>query len=237
MSQNNVNNTGASGDDTLAVLGGAGGGGPPAALPPMLDAMDTGTPKRSIRLGPVVTAVAILAGAGMLVGMRQLGLGPKFAAADDKLASQIPQQSPMMIATQESLLAEIGAARTTNQVPPDKLRKNPFIIAYAVGVTEATQAASTDDPDAKNKAAARGLAERMARERADREKNIKSALEGMKLQGVMGGRVPLARINGEVYRVGDSVGKYFVVKSIAGRSAEIEADGKVFVIEMAEGLK
>ena len=50
----------------------------------------------------------------------------------------------------------------------------------------------------------------------------------------MMGRVPLARINDELVRVGDFAGESFKVVEILPLAVTLEADGKKFTLELAE---
>jgi hypothetical protein len=87
-----------------------------------------------------------------------------------------------------------------------------------------------DNPEAE----ARRLAEMARRDREQRALGITQALEGVVLHGVMAGRIPLARVNGETVQVGDRVAEFFTVAAIHGRSIDLEADGQVYSVEMAD---
>ncbi len=218
--------------DALSVLN--SGQEPGSTMPPMMDALHGAPVRRSISLGPIMMAVAVIAAGGLLFGMRQLGLGPKFTFAGGSLDTQVPEQNKSLAANQEILMAELGALRTSNQVSPDQLRKNPFALAYVVGIAANAQPIDPNDPDAARKAAERGMAERLAKAKADRTKNLESAFKELQLQSVLGGQRPVARINGEVFRVGDTVAKFFTVKAIHGRSVDLDVDGEIRKIEMGD---
>ena len=56
----------------------------------------------------------------------------------------------------------------------------------------------------------------------------------LKLQGVIGGSRPAARVSGQAVRVGMKLGEFFTVLEITGRSVVVEADGMRFEIAMGE---
>ncbi len=218
--------------DALSVLN--AGNEPGSAMPPMMDALQGGQARRSMSLGPVMMVAAVVAAGGLLFGMRQMGLGPKFTLAGGSLDTQVPEQNKSLAANQEILMAELGALRTSNQVKPDQVRKNPFTLAYVLGQSAEAVPVDPNDPEAARKAAERGMAERLAKAKAERAKNLEIAFKELQLQGVLGGSRPVARINGNVFRVGDTVAKYFTVKSIHGRSVELDVDGEIRVIEIGD---
>ncbi len=220
------------GQDALSVLN--SGNEPGSTMPPMMDALQGPQVRRSMSLGPAMMIAAVVAAGGLLFGMRQMGLGPKFSLAGGSLDTQVPEQNKSLAANQEILMAELGALRTSNQVKPEQVRKNPFTMAYVLGLSAEAAPIDPNDPDAARKAAERGMAERLAKAKSDRAKNLEVAFKDLQLQGVLGGSRPVARINGNVFRVGDTVAKYFTVKSIQGRSVELEIDGDVRVIEMTD---
>lgn len=216
-------------DATLSALGvGAG-----QAMPPMLDGLSGSRPKKRLHLSAISMVLAVMMAGGLLVGMRQLGLGPKFASAKDGPEIQLPGDNKMHAANQELILAELNASRTTNQVPQDRVKKNPFKIAFALGLpSEMTPVAAKPgdkaDPEAIRMA-------KLAKKKMERAKDIAARKLTLKLQSVLNGTRPVARINGTVFRVGDTVEDYFTIKSISGRSVELEVDDELFTIDMTEG--
>lgn len=219
-----------SSQQTLAVLGQDQNR---STLPPMMDAVEGATHRKRLPTGPLMMLAVVAAAGGLLFGMRQMGLGPKFTFANEKLNTEIPEQNKSAAANQELLMAELGALRTANQVPVDGLRKNPFMLAYAIGL-KADAPLASDDPEAARRQNAKALAERILKAKAERAKAIKEKLAELQIQGVMGGSNPVCRINGRVYRAGDTVSDHFTVKTISGRSVELEADGELYIVEMPD---
>ena len=52
---------------------------------------------------------------------------------------------------------------------------------------------------------------------------------------MIGGRVPVAQISGDLVRIGDRIGEYFVVVAIEGRLVRLEADGREFTLTLDDG--
>lgn len=74
--------------------------------------------------------------------------------------------------------------------------------------------------------------EELARQR--RYDEVISEAKSFKLQGVVGGTRPAARVSGQAVAVGSKLGSYFTVTKITGRSVVIEGDGKRFELAMGE---
>lgn len=134
---------------------------------------------------------------------------PEKAARYDRIMKDLQQlQTPLDIALGE--LAKIPAL-----IPTDQKVAKPFEpIAQAPGITP-------EDKTASNRAAKIAM---------DRD-----AAKKLELQSVMGGKVPLARIDGKFYRIGDLVNEKFIVRAIDHRSVVVEANGETFEVEMKVG--
>lgn len=74
--------------------------------------------------------------------------------------------------------------------------------------------------------------EELARQR--RLDEVISEAMSFKLQGVVGGTRPAARVSGQAIAVGSKLGSYFVVTKITGRSVVIEGDSMRFEMAMGE---
>ena len=67
--------------------------------------------------------------------------------------------------------------------------------------------------------------------KAERLKQIKAELEGLKLQSLLSGRKSLAVINGKVYNDGDNVGS-FTITAINPTGVRLTADGNTYTLVM-----
>ena len=62
---------------------------------------------------------------------------------------------------------------------------------------------------------------------------IQQTIDGLKIQSIMGGRVPLAKISNETYTVGDIVAELFKIVAIEGRTVTlVTADGEEFQLTL-----
>lgn len=174
-----------------------------------------------------VTGLVLLVSAVMLYGMRQAGMRSGMTFTEVKIDYQREDVSPAMLATQRRILEDLQRSERPTQIPADKLAKNPFEL---MSTTPATAAVSED----RSIAEAQRLAEQARQARADHLEKVQSSLALLHLKSVMEGRVPLARINDQTARVGDTVGEYFKVSRINGRSVELTAEGQTFILEMSD---
>ena len=79
-------------------------------------------------------------------------------------------------------------------------------------------------------------AEQERRIREEQEARWAEALSRISLQGVVGGRVPLARIDGETVRVGDTLGEgMFTVEAIDGRSVVLRWEQRRWRLRYGQG--
>lgn len=171
--------------------------------------------------GVLVLLLVVAVAAGVLLGMRQMGMGPKLALADIKIDYPIEGPAPTAGADHERILADLQTGHGVKRVPPDMVQTNPF--AWRSLLPKDKPAAQPQDP--------MDLSRRQAEERRAK---ITDAAAQLVLNSLMGGRVPMARIDGQLVRVGDRVGEYFTVASIAGRTVELHADDQVFTLIMGE---
>lgn len=188
--------------------------------------------RRRVSGSTVLVAVVLVVAGGVLFGMRQIGLGPKSAAAAGKTKLEVPEPSAVSKVDHRAVLADLTASRTEHQVPKEQVKKNPFVLAVVTGTTEVPVG---DYADREAAEARRAAEEAKAKAKAAREQVIVQALGQLQLHGVMGGSSPVARINQKLYRVGDVVAEHFVLRAIHGRSVELEADGRVAQLEMSDG--
>ena len=105
------------------------------------------------------------------------------------------------------------------------MQKNPFRMADVVAPTAVV-------PNGDPNAASRAAAERARRDAETKHGKVQAALSTLKVNGIIGGSNPVARISGEAVRVGDTVGEIFTVKTIQGRSVELENEGVTYTLSM-----
>jgi hypothetical protein len=188
--------------------------------------LDAGPRKSRISHNTILLMGVIAVAAVVLLGMRKVGLGPASAQAMADFDAKLLEAQNQPRRDHRPVLADLNASRTTLQVPDTDVRANPFLI---------TVAEVTPDPALAERRAADALraeAERLKQLQGKREQELRSAIANLRLNSVLGGGRGRARINGQLVGVGDRVGDFFILKTIHGRSVELEAEGRLFHLEM-----
>ncbi|MEM6333801.1 MAG: hypothetical protein AAF823_10735 [Planctomycetota bacterium] len=116
----------------------------------------------------------------------------------------------------DRVLAIFATDPTEKQVPVGLLKKNPFSLRVQRVVTETGEAAPEID-----------LAEQK------RQAELRQAYRRLKLQSVIDMRVPVAVINGDMYRVGQQI-EGFEIAAISSRNQAVKltAGGRDWVLRM-----
>jgi len=167
----------------------------------------------------MVAALVILGASGGIFVMRQVGLG-----AASVIASIVVDYDPNEFkkgATDPAVLEELARGRMAVQVPAEVIENDPFRLEAArteVAVVEAPRPVVS--------------AEELARQQ--REKKIKDASGKIEVQSIMGGPIPLARINGTMVRLGDTLLEVLKVESIQGRMVVLRGGDQLFGYTMGE---
>lgn len=180
----------------------------------------------------LIIAIAIVAG-GMLFGMRQFqgdltagGVNkqaeakieealtkwsmPQTVASDDPLA---PASIEALFRETDSIISMLSSDFRQQHVPVEYVKKNPFTLKLA---ETATAAGPTVNKSARVEA-------------------LKQDLRQFTLQTVMNGRVPIAVINGEMYRTGQQLGSFTIAKiDTAALTVTVTAEGHSFNLMMNE---
>lgn len=189
-------------------------------------------PSKKVSSQAVVLGVVLLGAGAVLFGMRQLGMGPKLSLANLKIDYEPVETGADGAARTSKVLKELELVAQPTQIKGEELGRNPFRLVAIAAPTEEL----TDDSwkrQAETDAAARQAElERKALEAANSA--LTAELARLKLYSIMGGRVPLARINEETVTIGDTVGGRFVVLNIEGRVVTLEAEGKQFTLSVED---
>lgn len=186
--------------------------------------------KLSAHMAVAVGVVAV--GAGVIYAMRYIGMQ---AGLDEQVVSiDYTSESnnsdfnkrfgTVMEQLDESTIAvQLSEYRSFVDAPfarPSAMANND-IVRPEPGMSEAERLALQRKRD-----------EELARQR--RFDEVISEAKSFKLQGVVGGSRPAARVSGQAVAVGSKLGSYFTVTNITGRSVEIEGDGLRFELSMGE---
>lgn len=194
---------------------GEGGGG---AAQTLGDLGSGSKPARRVSMQTLVLALVLVASGASLYMMRKQGMqgGLKFKTIP--VATEIEKPSAATSAAESRILADLARASMPSTGEVERLHKNPFLL---------------DTPAPAAAAAAVPVAQKLS---DDRQAMIREKLAGVRLNGVMQGPVPLARINERLMRVGDLVEDIFLVAQIHDRSVDLIADGQTFTINMGESV-
>lgn len=204
---------------------------------PAIPGMEFGNGSRQgISSSVIAMALVVLVGAGLVFAMRKIGV--QGVAASTLLAADLDLDKVRSADAFEhkKLVADLKASRVDRQVDVDNLRRNPFTMPEAVqearrkrDAEEQARRAQTPDPNNMHQHQAAANGDNKAAVRA--QAIAKEAAE-LKLQSVVAGSVFLARINGQIYRVGDQVGEYFLIMDMDGRSVTLTVDGQIYILTM-----
>lgn len=177
-------------------------------------------PSRIPGSGFLVLGLVIVVAGGSLYMMRKFGANRNIAVADIKI--DYPMDATGSLAPDDNehirVLNDLSGPDSSVQVPLDEVREDPFEIP-----TDEVEIAAGPEEDPE--------AERL-RQLAERKKVIQNAFNSLDLNSVLGGSIPIARISGQPVKTGDTIGEYFTVIAIHGRSVDLMADGEKYTLEM-----
>lgn len=177
---------------------------------------------------PLVLALVVVVSASALYAMRSIGIkhaiafdgGPEFDFDANKDAA--------FQAHYDKVMGELSSVNNPLDIALVDFGKSPF----ALPVVELV-ASEGPKPILSVPNLGPTPEQRAALEAARRREFITNEAGKVIVQSVMDGRVPLARINDEIYRMGDTVNEVFKIVAIEGRSVTLEAEGQRFTLNMA----
>lgn len=188
-------------------------------------------PKKRLPMDRILIVGVVVVAAGVLFGMRQIGVAPRTSMAVNTSNLKLADVARPNV-DHSGLLADLGAARTSRQVPTDKVQKNPFVL---MGMVLSPQS-PVDGAMPDSLKSAREERERLAKAKAERAGLLQAEFKSFELAAVIGGSQPVARINNKLYKIGDKVGKFHTLKDINSlqRRVELEADGQIVTLAMEQ---
>jgi hypothetical protein len=162
--------------------------------------------------------IVVLVGIGSIWSMRQYGGGPATATAStgqDVVAQYLQRDTDQATSSTpgEEHLNVLHRSYTEQQIPVDDLDANPFLVHHGAGGNDA---ASLEPGAAAESRRNRRLAE------------LETLVRTMHVQSTMTGRTPLASINGQVLRTGETVeggpdDVTVILRHVEGNSVQLEA--------------
>ena len=116
----------------------------------------------------------------------------------------------------DDILKKFTGDPTVHQVPIEYVKKNPFTLPEA----------ENPEPDSVGP---------VASSTRSRREVLEQELDKLKLESVIGGNMPLAVINGQFVKAGQSVGGFTLTKVGSGsRSVEMASEGMTFTLSMSD---
>lgn len=226
-------------EKTLSLMSGvARPEGLPEAADLDLQSMKTGS--RMLNQGTLVVVAVFLVAAGSLYAMRLSQSDNETDPAAKEVEARVDQALAKLTKTPtlgqdnplrrdnldalfdntEQVVAMFVSDPTTQQVPIEYVKKNPFTIP----ITRA-------DPSLSGTAADNQVG--LDREARERLRKLQFEFADLELQTVMRGRVPIAIISDQMLRPGDLVGS-FTVKAIHvdSLSVDLENEGRIYTLTM-----
>lgn len=178
--------------------------------------MATGT-SRSLPLQAMAVGLVLIVAAGSLFLMRRQGTRAGIDFSNTNVVTAV-DTSIKKVENEKEILAALET-RPPEQVPKEKVPDSPFRI-NKLGDSGDSGSRGGVDPA------------RYAEER--RRVEIQEALGKLQVESVMHGRVPIAKISGKLFRVGDSVGGLFTLERIEDRSVFLAVDDKEYELSMVK---
>lgn len=196
-----------------------------------VSAISSSAPESKVSAQLVVALGVVAVGAAVIYAMRYIGMQ---AGLDQQVASieyASETNSSEFKQRFSTVMRDLDESTTAVQLPEDQQFVDaPFSrpSAMAEESVPATPGMSEEERLALQR-------QREAeREREQRRDQIITEAKRLRLQGIVGGSRPAARISGQAVRAGMTLGEYFTVVEITGRSVVVEADGMRFELALGQ---
>jgi hypothetical protein len=179
----------------------------------------------------LVIAMCVLAiGGGAIYGMRYIGM----QAGLDENAVSIDYTSESDVADVNKRFTSVMRNLDESSIAVQLVSLESFADSpFARPTTEIEDEIPVDPGMSQEERLALQKQREIERQQAERKEQVISEAMRFKLQGIIGGSRPAARVSGQAVRVGMDLGEFFTVKVITGRNMIIEGDGMQF--ELAIG--
>lgn len=179
-------------------------------------------PRARPRTQTLLIAAVLASSAGIIYAMRQYGMGAGMTFTTPSVTYEPDKALAKLSEGQVRVLAELALSATLVQ-GEDSIEKNPFRLDPGSAALPLAQ----DDIPIDDEGVRRALEAEKARQA--RVAAAERAFAAMKLSSVLMGRVPLARINEQMLRVGDTISDFRVVE-IRAESVRLEAEGELYTL-------
>jgi len=172
----------------------------------------------------IVLMVVLSVSAGAIFGMRKLGMRAGIAMGSELVEYTPPDMDRTK--SYERIMGDLARIQNPLDVALGEFGKSPFMLQQHEKPA-ALDPVAAGEATAEQKAAAEGQLRLEQRKQA-----LAAKYSQLTLQSVMGGKVALARVNGEIHRVGDVVGEEFTIMEIKDRSVTLSADQQRFTLTL-----
>lgn len=174
-------------------------------------------PGRKVSKQSVVMVAVVLVSAVAVVGMRAMGTRAGIAMGNDEV--QYTSQDSDVTLRFTRVMNGLARVQRPLDVALGEFGRSPFMVQGA--------AAKASDMTPEQRA------ELERREKQEtRRKQVDESFASLRIQSIVGGRVSLARISGDVYSEGDVINGMFKVVGIEDRTVHLEADGQRFELTL-----
>lgn len=183
-------------------------------------------PRPKLSVYQMMIGAVVVLSAGSIYGMRAYGMNKGI----DFAATEIVVPEGGTAADRESfevVLARLDRSDRPVQVPIDRIGKDPFSLGEFA-------AKRVNNDDNAEELARKRAAEEAQRLFEQRQREIEEALGKVFIQSLMGGRSPVASINGELYSAGEMFEDVLKIHRINPSSVTFEVDGELYEIGVAE---
>lgn len=178
--------------------------------------------------GQIACMVIIVAvSAATIFFMRQYGV--KAGINFDTVTVEYQQPDESKARTYERIMNDLTRIQKPMEVALGEFGASPFMLDRPI--TKVNPNNPSGPAMTPEEIAAQAERRRIEQEREE----MLMALRSLKLQGVMGGSTPLARISDHTYRVGDVIYDTFTITKIEGREVTVTCKDETFTLSMEAG--
>lgn len=182
-------------------------------------------PRSRVSVQNVMIVALVALSAGSIYTMRKFGMGAGMEFDQAPIALASAELDPKAVAAFDRVLTELERSNRPVQIPREALGKALFV--------EPLEPETANNDNTRNDAQLKAEREEQQRREA-RRREIESALKGLAVQSVMGGRRPIATINGQIVREGDTLYDLFTVDSISQGKVVLVVDDSMFTLRVGE---
>lgn len=182
------------------------------------DAFGQGRHRKFSAQSMIMVAV-LLVSAVAIVGMRAMGARGGIAMGNDEV--QYTAQDADVGVRFARVMGDLARVQRPLDVALGEFGRSPFML----GGTAKTAEVASMTPEQRAELERRD-------KQAARRKQIDESFAALTIQSIIGGRVSLARISGDVYSEGDVINGIFKVVGIEDRTVHLEADGQRFELTL-----